>query len=235
MIGRDRQPCAPIAREQVIGSSGPGAAGGIIGKILGRGTGPSIDQSLNGTPAGLDRVGPLEQCGVPDQAIIDQRLVPDRGQRREIVPVGEVHFDPVDLDIGAGPLGAEAERQPLVRLDAEHQDIWGQSLDRGIAKKCIGRLTKLHRNFRGSGGKVLAGAQIERHTGPAPIIDAELERDIGFRCRIRRDVGLAPVIANVFAEHNTCPVLATHGILRRDRMNCLEQLRLLAAHGIRVE
>jgi hypothetical protein len=51
-------------------------------------------------------------------------------------------------------------------------------------------LTKLHRDLGVAGGEVLAGAEIEWHAGPAPVVDAELERDIGLVEGIRRDVGL---------------------------------------------
>jgi hypothetical protein len=37
----------------------------------------------------------------------------------------------------------------------------------------------LHRDLGVAGAEVLAGAEIEWHAGPAPVVDAELERDIG--------------------------------------------------------
>src|SRR5215831_10597632 len=121
MAGRDRHPCAPIARKQAIG--GGGAAGGIIGEIISRSACPSIEEPLYGAPSRLDRIGPLEQGGVAYEAIVDQRFVAHRRQRREIIPVGKVHFDAVDFDLGAGALGAETQRQPLIRLDAQRQDV----------------------------------------------------------------------------------------------------------------
>src|SRR5262249_47284983 len=116
--GRHRQPCVPIARKQAIGGGGPGAAGGVVGKVVGRSACPGIEDPLYGAPSRLDRIGPLEQGSVAYETVVDQRLVADRRQRREIVPVGKVHFDPVDFDLGAGALGAETQRQPLIRLDA---------------------------------------------------------------------------------------------------------------------
>ena len=108
-------------------------------------------------------------------------------------------------------------------------------LDGGTAKECVGRLTKLHRDLGSAGGEVLAGTQIEWHAGPTPVVDAELERNIGFGSRVRRDLRLVPVIAGLSAEHNACAVLAAYGISGRDRMDGLKQLRLLAAHGIGIE
>src|SRR5215472_2141588 len=71
MAGRDRQPCAPIARKQAIGGGGPGAAGGIIGEIVGRSACPGIEEPLYGAPSRLDRIGPLEQGGVAYETIVD--------------------------------------------------------------------------------------------------------------------------------------------------------------------
>src|SRR5262249_18364453 len=105
----DPQPPRLVAREQAISGLGAGTAGGIIGKIGGRRARPGIEQALHRTPCCLDRVGPLKQSGVADQAIVDQRLVADRRQGGKIVAVGKVHFHPVDFDLGTGALGAEAE------------------------------------------------------------------------------------------------------------------------------
>src|SRR5262249_23307232 len=102
MVAPDRQPCTSVLREQASGGGGPGAAGGIIGEIAGRSTRPGLNQSLNGAPGRLDRIGPLEQHGVADQAVVDQRLVADRGQRREIVPISEIHLNPLYLYFVSG-------------------------------------------------------------------------------------------------------------------------------------
>src|SRR5262245_4742860 len=109
MAGRDWQPCVPIARKQAIGGGGPGAAGGIVGKVFGGSLCPGIQEILHRTPCRLDRIGPLEQGSIANQAIVDQRLVADRHNRCVIIPIGKVHFNAVDLDLGAGALGAEAE------------------------------------------------------------------------------------------------------------------------------
>src|SRR5262249_17473203 len=99
----------------------------------------------------LNRIGPLKQGSITDEAIVDQRLVADRRQRREIVPVGEVHFNAVDFDLGTGALGAETERQPLIRLDAERQDVRGWSIDGGVGEGGGGRLAKVDSDRGGAG------------------------------------------------------------------------------------
>src|SRR5258708_32120692 len=85
VAGPDRHPCTPIAREQPVSGFGAWAAGGIIGKVLGRSARPAIDETLDGAPSRLDRIGALEQGGIADQTIVDQRLGANGCPRVEIV------------------------------------------------------------------------------------------------------------------------------------------------------
>src|SRR3982074_3872461 len=98
MAGLERQPCTSTTREQASGGGGAGGAGSIIGEIGGGIARPGIEEALHGAPSRLDGIGPLEQGGVADQTIVDQRLVADRGERRKIVAVGKVHLHALDLD-----------------------------------------------------------------------------------------------------------------------------------------
>ena len=108
-LSRDRQPRTPIAREEPVGGVGAGTPGGVIGKVLDRIARPGIEQALHGAPCRLDCIGPLEQGGVADQTIVDQCLVADRSQGPEILAVCKIHRHTVDLDLRAGPLGAETD------------------------------------------------------------------------------------------------------------------------------
>src|SRR6516165_1072388 len=63
VLGPHRQPLAPFAREQAVGGVGAGAAGDIIGKIVGAIARPSTEQPFDCAPSRLNRIGPLEQCG----------------------------------------------------------------------------------------------------------------------------------------------------------------------------
>ena len=44
-------------------------------------------------------------------------------------------------------------------------------------------------------GQLLAGPQVERHAGPAPVVDADLERDEGLGVGVAGDALLAAVAA----------------------------------------
>ena len=109
MVGIDRQPCTPIAAEQPIGGIRAGAAGRVIGEIDNGIACPGIEQALHRAPSGFDRIGALEQTGVADKAVVDERFVADRCERGEIVAVCKVHIHAVDLNLGARPLGAETD------------------------------------------------------------------------------------------------------------------------------
>src|SRR6266511_3269071 len=49
--------------------------------------------------------------------------------------------------------------------------------------------------------QALAGADVERHPRPTPAVDLELDRDVGFYIRVRRDTVLVPVAAELAADH----------------------------------
>ena len=48
--------------------------------------------------------------------------------------------------------------------------------------------------------QMLARADEERHTGPAPVVDSQAERSVGLRRRVRRDA-VDPVVALVLPAH----------------------------------
>ena len=72
----------------------------------------------------------------------------------------------------------------------------------------------MDRDLRPPRGQALARAQIERHAGPAPVVDAELERGVGFDRGAGSDVLLLPVAWNGAAKHRTRPILAANRIFR---------------------
>src|SRR6266851_9973028 len=86
-------PGAAIARQQFVRRGRAVPAGDIAWNILGRIVCPGVQDGLHRAPARLDIVGPLEQRGVADHAVIDQRLVARTGRHVEIGLVGEVHAD----------------------------------------------------------------------------------------------------------------------------------------------
>ena len=95
----------------------------------------------------------------------------------------------------------------------------------------VGREHALRRLAEGDGddalslGETLAGAQIERHARPAPVVDAAFEGDEGFGVRLRADTFLAAIAV----------VLAAHHVRRADRHHAAEDFVLLLADRGRLE
>lgn len=71
--------------EQVVRLFGACASGGVGGHR--RTARPCVERGLHGPPAGLDVVGALEQRGIADHRVINQRLVPGARLAPEIVLV----------------------------------------------------------------------------------------------------------------------------------------------------
>ena len=71
----------------------------------------------------------------------------------------------------------------------------------------------------------LAGAQEERHAGPAPIVDRAFQRDEGLGIGLGVDAGLGAVAG----------VLPAHDMLRVDRQHAAKDLVLFLADGPRLQ
>src|SRR5262245_60796949 len=97
---RDRSPTPTITGQQLVGLFGPFAAGLVGGEVRCAGPAPGIDKGLHHAPACLDGVGTLEQGGIADHAVVDQRLVAGARRGLEIVLVVEIHADARNRDGG---------------------------------------------------------------------------------------------------------------------------------------
>ena len=85
----------------------------------------------------------------------------------------------------------------------------------------------------------LAGAQVERHARPAPVVDLGAQRDEGFRVAVAFGTGLLVVARHGDATRAAGGVLATHRVRgdssRGDRTQTAHDLGLLIAHLVRLE
>ena len=73
-------------------------------------------------------------------------------------------------------------------------------------------------------GRHLAGADVERHAGPAPGVDVQAQRGEGLDLRILGHAGLVAIAAELSAHH----------LLRIERPHRAEKAQLLRLHGLRV-
>ncbi len=76
------------------------------------------------------------------------------------------------------------------------------------------RSLELNHDFRSAFGEALSGAEIERDTGPAPIVDEDAHGDEGFGARCRADAGLLAIAGKFFAVELAGRVLAANDGLR---------------------
>src|SRR6195952_5125331 len=170
---------APVAAEQFLRAWRTFAAGLINLQSLGARLLPGVEERLHRPPAGLDAVGALKQDIVADHAVVDQGLIAGARLGLEVVLVAEFHFDAAGRDRGTRNLGIELQRDAFVRLDADHQMIFGERLDGCASEHPERRFLELDRDFGALDAERLAGAQVEGNAGPTPVVDLQLEGDVG--------------------------------------------------------
>jgi hypothetical protein len=146
----------------------------------------------------------------------------------------ELHLDPVHVHAGPRDLRTEAQRHAFLRLNLQSHVVWREPFDRGIAKQREWRLLELDHDFAAPRRQRLTGSQIERHARPAPVVDRELERHIGFGQRLGRDVGRAAIRLHGLSRDGAGAVLRAHdvapGICGPERANRLQDLGLLRTY-----
>ena len=87
------------------------------------GLGPGFEDGGHESPGGFDAVAVGEERGVAEHGVEQEALVAVGGGLAEGFGVAEVHVDGRDVHGGAGDLGAEAEGDALVGLDAHGDDV----------------------------------------------------------------------------------------------------------------
>ena len=103
----------------------------------------------------------------------------------------------------------------------------------------VRRGTELNPHFAGAHRQIFSGAQIKRHAAPAPVVNEELDRDVGFDVGIRFHLGLLPVAGARLAVHDAGEILSAHDLFGdiggRERADGFEQLHLFVADGFGFE
>ena len=111
--------------------------------------------------------------------------------------------------------------------------------DGGVAEEDKGSAAELNHDFGGALGEALAGAEIERNAGPAPVVDLELEGDEGVGVGLGIDVGFLAIAGELLAVYFAGAVLAANGVredfLRREGLNRVQNFGLLVADFVGVE
>ena len=118
----------------------------------------------------------------------------------------------------------------LVGFELAYRSIAEKNEWSALELDCYLRMTRSH---------TLAGAQIEWHTRPAPVINHYFYRDKSFRPGVRRNSGLRAVCRDVFPVNLTFSVLtansAVQHIFRTERLDGMQNFCLLIMDGIGAE
>ena len=168
-----------------------------------------LQQRLGDLPQPLDALGGGEQGAVAAGGVVDQPLV---GLEHRARPAGvahrELHRQLLQLHARPGLLAVERQRHLRLVGQVEGEVVGAVVADaRARREHRPRRLAERDRDDPGALGQPLAGAQVERHAGPAPVVDVALEGDerLGLGLRLHAlDVAVADV-------------LAAHHVVRLDR------------------
>ena len=139
---------------------------------------------------------------------------------------GELHRQLVELHAGTRALAVERQRHLRLVGQVEGEVVRALGADVGPLGEHRQRwLLERDRDDPRALGELLAGAQVERHAGPAPVVDLDPQRHEGLGVGVVGDLLLAAVAG----------VLAAHDVVGLDRLHRPEDLELLVADRVRRE
>ena len=104
------------------------------------------------------------------------------------------------------------QRDALLRLDAQDQQIGRGISSPSSSEHGMRSGVELDRDFGHALGQLLAGADVKRHAGPAPVVDEESRGGVGIGLRVGIDAGLLPESGHVLAADARRPVLPGDGV-----------------------
>src|SRR5690349_14614207 len=235
MVMSQPPPCPAVPGHQRVRTSRAGGPGRVLVRLAV--LGPELLDRVEHLPGQLDLLVPGEQRRVADEHVQQQPLVRLGAVFGEGLAVGEVHVHVPDLHRGAGDLGAEPDRDALVRLHPDHQCVLAELGGVGGAERQVRGALEQQRYLGHPLRQPLAGAQVERDASPPPGDHAQLQRGVGLGVRVGGDPVFLQVAGNLDAALPAGRVLAAGGtgsqILRQpDRR---EYLLLLRPQGRGVE
>ena len=190
-----RQACGAISWWMAFGSPRAGRVG-----AHGRG---HLEQRHRDLPQPLDALGRGEEGVIAAHRVVDQPLVglEHLGLATRLVQ-RELEAQLVELHARPRPLAVERERELRGVGQVEGEVVRAVGADAGAGREhALGRLAEGDGDDARALGHALARPQVERHTGPAPVVDLATERDEGLGLGVGRHPGLVAV-ADVLAPHD---------------------------------
>src|SRR4051812_10018412 len=172
-------PGAAVALDQRDGLGWSGCAGNIgLGPFRPRF--PGVENALGPDPCGFDLVTAHEQGGIAAHDVHQQALIGVGEAVLEGFREAEVKRNLAQPHAaGSGFLGDQVQTDRLVRLQPDDQPV-GRGFTRLGGKNGMRDRAELDDDLRNLFLHPLAGSQVERHPGPAPVADLGLEGDEGF-------------------------------------------------------
>ena len=132
-------------------------------------------------------------------------------------------------------LGEQVQFQPVARLQVDDEPV---GCTRWHLKDGMGHGAEIHHDVGLARAQALAGAQVEGHAGPAPVVDLGPQRDESLGRAVRGNAGFVAVAGHRGTADRARGVLAAHQVLReRGRGPGFERaqdLELLVADGVGV-
>ena len=193
----------------------------------GRTGGGSVSSGVERLPQPLDALGGVEQRVVAAHRVVDQPLV---GLEHVGLAPGlverELQAQLVEPHAGPGPLAVERQRQLRRVGEVERQVVGAVRADaRAGREHALRRLAEGDRDDARPLGHLLAGAQVERHARPAPVVDVAAQGDERLGLRVGCNARLVAI----------ADVLPADDLARLDRQHGAEDLVLLLADRARLE
>src|SRR5437773_11725414 len=188
---------------------------------------PTLDDRVDKGPLLVYLVVSWEEGRVAAERVEDERLVRVRSVDHERRSVVEVHVDRADADPLDGDLRPEPERDAFVGLYAQDEGVWFEASKGFAREELVRRYAELDRDLGRLFRQSLSGAQVERNTFPAPVVDPELQSDVGLGPGVGRDARLLAVARRGHAFDEAAGVLPSHGV---HRMIVAHDLSKLAHH-----
>ena len=153
--------------------------------------------------------------------------------------IAGVQLGGVGADLQPGLFHLQLDAQTLHGLDAEQNPVGLQLFDTGLAKQLLGRILEADGNHRAVFGHAFPGAQVEGDAAPAPVVDVQFQRGVGFRGAVFRDAFFLQITWYLLAIHHPAAVLRPIGVgidrISGDGTDRFQRLDLLVAQGLRIQ
>ncbi len=136
----------------------------------------SSENGVDDPPRGLDAVRSGEQALLPVHRLGEQPGIGGLALAVDLMVVLVGELDAAAPQVLAGLVDLHVQRDLLARLEAEQQVVRVRRV-LGVGEEALRRSLELDQHLGSGDRQVLAGADVERDTGPAPVLDAEPQGD----------------------------------------------------------